>query len=99
MRKAIGDSLGADIPLTLHVLQNLIDSGFRFVQVKGITTDRHYEYIEPEFLILIPIRELPADESRKDVYEPTDSELLRSWAMEKDPAVRVFVKRLVDRRF
>jgi hypothetical protein len=92
MRKAIGDSRGADIPLTLDVLQNLIDSGFRFVQVKGVTADRHYEYIEPDCLILIPIRELPADESGKDVYEPTDSELLQSWATEKDPAVRVFVK-------
>lgn len=55
MRKAIAENRNATILLTLASLQELKDKGFRFVQVRGVTVDMHYEYIigekSPERLI------------------------------------------------
>jgi hypothetical protein len=91
MRKAIRDSKDAVVPLTVELLDQLYRAGWRFVQVKGITADLHYEHIEPHHFVLIPMKHLPKDQVDKDVYEPIDSELLRSWAVEKDAKASVFV--------
>jgi hypothetical protein len=93
MRKAIGDSHNAKTVLTLKVMQVLIDKGYRFVQVRGITVDKHYEYIEPNCIILIPMLELPADQAQKDIYEPIDSELLRQWATEQNKSFKIYVQK------
>jgi hypothetical protein len=91
MRKAIRDSKDAMVPLTVGLLEQLYGAGWRFVQVKGITVDLHYEHIEPHHFVLIPMKQLPKDQGDKDVYEPIDSELLRSWALETDAGASVFV--------
>jgi len=91
MRKAIKDNRDAVVPLTPGILDRLYQAGWRFVQVKGITADLHYEYIEPHHFILIPMKELPGDQEDKDIYEPINSELLQSWASEMDGTVAVFV--------
>jgi hypothetical protein len=93
MRKAIGDSHNAKTVLTLKVLQILIDKGYRFVQVRGISIDKHYEYIEPNCIILIPIHELPTDQAQKDIYEPIGSELLRQWASEQNKNFKIYVQK------
>jgi hypothetical protein len=91
MRKAVADRRGATTPLSLQALQQLEDAGYKFVQVKGITRDKHYDYSEPSFLILVPIKELPANAEKKDIYEPVNSELLQQWANDKTDSVKVFI--------
>lgn len=91
MRKAIRDTREAVVPLTTGILDRLYKEGYRFAQVKGITADLHYEYIEPHHFVLIPMKELPGDQGDKDIYEPINSELLQSWAKEMDGTVAVFV--------
>ncbi len=91
MRKGITDGQIAATRLSVEGLQNLEDKGFKFVQVKGLTLDKHYDYVEPHFLLLLPIRELPTDQSKKDIYEPIGSDLLRQWANEVDSSTQVFI--------
>jgi len=91
MRKAIRDNGRILVPLSVEVLDRLYEKGWRFVQVKGITADLHYEHIEPHHFILIPIKQLPKEQADKDVYEPIDSDLLRLWAGQPDETVGVFV--------
>ena len=54
------------------------------VQVKGLTADKHFDYIEPHVLILVPMKELPSEQEKKDIYEPVSSKLLQQWAAEED---------------
>ena len=90
MRKGIGEGGGATKKFSVKVLEKFKQMGYRYVQVKGLTPDNHYEYIEPSKFVLIPMRELPADQAGKDIYEPIGSDLLASWAVGKD-GVQVFV--------
>jgi hypothetical protein len=91
MRKGISDYRHATTPFTPGVLDALRRKGYRFVQVRGLTVEGHYDYIEPSRLVLIPFRELPAQPEDKDIYEPIDSELLLAWAYDKGNGVAVFV--------
>jgi hypothetical protein len=61
-----------------------VSKGYNFVLVKGFTTDNHYEHIDPGSLVLVPVKELPTDPGKKDVYAPIGSEILHQWANEKD---------------
>jgi hypothetical protein len=65
-------------------LRKIEDEGYKFVQVKGLTADKHFDYIEPHCLILVPMRELPSEQEKKDIYEPVNSKLLEQWATEED---------------
>ena len=89
MRKGKEESKSGTIEFSVKALDNLQSKGFKFVQVKGLTIDRHYDYVEPHFLILVPFKELPTDPLKKDIYEPIDSKLLYKWATEKnmDPEI------------
>ena len=58
MRKGITES-NSTTPLTLQMLRKIEDEGFKFVQVKELTLDKHYDYVEPHFLVLVPMKELP----------------------------------------
>lgn len=91
MRKGIRDGQKGTQLFTQKKLEQLIGKGYRYVQVKGLTTDYHYDYIEPSRIVLIPLRELPADQSAKDIYEPIDSQLLLSWACERDNRLKMFL--------
>ena len=83
MRKGIAEVNTPTIPLTQSALLKIEKEGFKYVQVKGLTTDKHYDYIDPHFLVLVPMKELPVDQDKKDIYEPISSELLLQWANEK----------------
>lgn len=83
MRKGITES-NSTTPLTLQMLRKIEDEGFKFVQVKGLTLDKHYDYVEPHFLVLVPMKELPVAQDQKDIYEPVPSGLLAKWAVEND---------------
>jgi hypothetical protein len=91
MRKSIRETGEARTLFTTTILQELKDRGYRFVLVKAVTLDNRYDYIEPHHLVLIPIKQLPTDQSEKDIYEPIDSPILLQWAGEKDPDIKIFI--------
>ena len=93
MRKAIADSRSGIIPFNISALQSLKKLGYKFVQVRGLTPDNHYEYTEPCFLLLVPIKELPSEAVNKDIYEPIESDILTTWATEKNDTLPVFVSK------
>jgi hypothetical protein len=78
--------------LTKQSLRHLIDSGFRYVLIKGDTTDRRVDYIELKYFTLIPVRELSDDPNQKEIYEPIDSTILMEWASFPDEGVKVFIE-------
>lgn len=91
MRKGIADGQAANIPFNQRSLTALERRGFKYVQIKGLTIDNHYDYIEPRFLVLVPIKELPRDPNQKDIYERVDSKLLRQWAKEENESPRIVI--------
>jgi hypothetical protein len=80
------------IRLTKKSLQQLKDSGFRFVLIKGYTTDRRVDYIELNYFTLIPVKDLPEDPNKKEIYEPIDSEILMEWASFPDDGAKVIIE-------
>ena len=90
MRKAIKQCRGA-VSFDVEALGSLERQGFKFVQVRGINADLQYDYLAPRILLLIPMRELPADPREKDIYEPIPSQLLQEWAKESDEHFKIFV--------
>ncbi|RYY66974.1 MAG: hypothetical protein EOO12_02600 [Chitinophagaceae bacterium] len=86
--------LANTIPFNLKTLQQIEDRGFKYVQVKGFTTDRHYDYVEPQFLVLFPMKELPTDQDQKDIYEPVKSDLLKQWAREEQYGMPVVIAKV-----
>ena len=82
MRKGIAETTSGTRKFDRRSLHRLRSMGYKFVQVKGFTIDKHYEYIEPHFILLVPLKELPTDPLKKDIYEPIDSEILLLWASE-----------------
>jgi hypothetical protein len=84
MRKGIAEARSATIEFNKKALDQLQSKGYKFVQVKGLTVDKHYDYVEPHFLVLVPMKELPTDPFKRDIYEPIGSDLLYQWASEKN---------------
>jgi hypothetical protein len=80
------------IRLTKESLQQLKDSGFRFVLIKGYTTDRRVDYIELNYFTLVPVKDLPEDPNKKEIYEPIDSEILMEWASFPDDGAKVIIE-------
>lgn len=90
MRKGIAEG-NKSTPFTLSSLHKIETDGYKFVQVKGLTMDRHYDYIEPHFLVLVPMKELPKDQDKKDIYEPVPSKLLEKWAVEENETMEIVI--------
>ena len=93
MRKGIKEGSVDTIPFTQHALQVMEKEGFKYVQVKGLTTDKHYDYIDPSLLVLVPMKELPSDQDKKDIYEPVKSDLLRQWAKEEQDYIEIVISK------
>ena len=66
-------------PLTNEALDNLQQKGYKYLQVQGYTLDHHPEYVEPHYLMLVPIKSLSANREKMDIYEAIDSELIKNW--------------------
>ena len=79
------------VRLTLDQLQKLKDKGFRYVQVKGFTSDRRLDYMEPRFLLLIPIKDLSNDPAQKEIYEPINSKILEEWANSANEGIEILI--------
>lgn len=84
MRKAAADGISGNLEFSKKTLDKLMEEGYKYVQVRGLTIDKHYDYIEPSLLVLVPLKELPVTAMKKDIYEPVNSELLYKWAGEKN---------------
>jgi hypothetical protein len=80
------------ITLTKQSLQQLKDSGFRFVLIKGYTTDRRIDYIEVNYFTLVPVKDLSEDPNKKEIYESIDSEILMQWASFPDDGAKVVIE-------
>jgi hypothetical protein len=91
MRKGLAQGRQTTIQFNAAVLKKLETEGFRFVQIKGLTVDKHFDYIEPHFMILVPMKDLPVDQNNKDIYEPIDSTILQQWALENDEHFEVVI--------
>ena len=84
MRKGNAEVKSGTIPFDAEILKDLKSKGYQFVQVKGLTADNHYEYTEPGYLLVVPMKELPPDQIHKDIYESIDSEIIDKLANEKN---------------
>lgn len=84
MRKGEAEKKPGLLEFSVKALNSLQKRGYKFVQVKGLTIDNHYDYSDPHMLVLVPLKELPTDPVKKDIYEPIKSELLYKWAAEKN---------------
>jgi hypothetical protein len=91
MKNDTREDLGATLPLTPAALKALINKGFRYVQVKGFTSDKRLDYISPRYLVLIPIKNLPDDLGKIEIYEPTNSQLLLDWADRPHDGMEVLI--------
>ncbi len=66
-------------PLTFEALNNLQQKGYKYLQIQGYTLDHHPEYVEPHYLMLVPIKELSVKREQMDIYEEIDSSLIKEW--------------------
>ncbi|MFZ1785436.1 MAG: hypothetical protein WAU23_09540 [Ferruginibacter sp.] len=67
-------------PLTIEALNNLQNKGYKYLQVKGFTLDHHPEYVEPHYIMLVPIKELSKNPANMGIYEHIDSDMIKDWA-------------------
>lgn len=67
-------------PLTRKILDQLKQKGFQYVKVKGYTLDKRPEYMEPYYILLVPVNEERAGKGGMEIFESIDSEILAEWA-------------------
>ena len=91
MKKSLKEAASGNIPFCAKSLDDLHNKGYNYVLVKGFTIDRHYEYVDPYILVLVPIKELPSDPMLKDIYEPIKSDILYKWAGEKNEYPQILI--------
>ncbi|HTE12107.1 MAG TPA: hypothetical protein VK645_14080 [Chitinophagaceae bacterium] len=91
MRKGIAAGRSGTVEFNVKALDNLQRKGYKFVHVIGLTADNHYDYTDPDFLLLVPLKELPTDPQKRDIYEPIKSELLYKWAAEVNEHPRIVI--------
>jgi len=80
------------VRLTKQSLQHLKDKGFLYVLIKGYTRDGRVDYIELDYFTLIPVKSLPDDPNKKEIYEPIDSTILVGWASSPDESLKIFIE-------
>ena len=72
------------ITLTVDALDKLKEKGYQYLQIQGFTMDHHPEYIEPYYLMLVPVKSLTANSTNMDVYEEISGETIINWAKRSD---------------
>ena len=91
MKNETRENFGSTAPLTLAALETLKKKGKRYVQVKGFTSDKRLDYMEPRYLVLIPMMALPVDAGKIEIYESIDSKLLQDWASHPGEGMKVLI--------
>ncbi|MBK8520527.1 MAG: hypothetical protein WAT20_15860 [Ferruginibacter sp.] len=97
MTNEVKNNFLCHMPLTNEALHNLQQKGYKYVQVQGYTLDHHPEYVEPHYLMLVPIKSLSANREKMDIYEDINSDLIKEWAKagSNDNRLEIF---LADRK-
>ena len=72
------------VTLTVDALDHLKEKGYQYLQIQGFTMDHHPEYIEPHYLMLVPVKSLTANKATMDVYEEISGETIINWAKRSD---------------
>lgn len=93
MKNETRENFGSTAPFNQAALDTLKKKGFRYVQIKGFTTEKKLDYMEPRYLLLIPIRELPVDSGEMEIYEHVDSKLLMDWALHPRDGMDVLISK------
>jgi len=91
MKNEIRENFQSTVRLTIQLLQQLKDKGYRYVQVKAFTQDKRLDYIDPRYFLLVPVRELSDDPDKKEIYEPINSDILLEWAGSPNVGIDVWV--------
>jgi hypothetical protein len=91
MKNETKENFGSTTPFTSVVLETLKSKGFQFVQIKGFTADKRLDYMEPRYLVLIPMKKLPPDPGTIEIYESINSKLLVDWAANPRDGLNVLV--------
>jgi len=91
MKNENKENFGPKAVLTLQNLQELKKRGFQYVRVNAFTQDKRLDYMEPHYIVLVPMKELSDDMDKKGIYEAIDSSMLKNWANSPDEGIKVFV--------
>ena len=66
--------------LTNEALLDLKEKGYKYLQVQGYTLDHHLEYVEPHYLMLVPVKDFSDNRAKMGIYEDISSETVVNWA-------------------
>ena len=91
MKKSLKEAASGNIPFCIKSLDDLHKKGYKYVLIKGFTIDKHFEYVDPSILVLVPVKELPSDPMLKEIYEPIQSEILYKWATERNEYPQILI--------
>jgi hypothetical protein len=91
MRKAILENRAETIAFNQKAIDKLESEGYKYFQVKGFTIDNHYEHGDPYYILLVPIKSLPVEQGKKDIYESLNSEILQKWVTEENEYPEILI--------
>lgn len=78
--------------LTIKALDDLKEKGYKYLQVQGFTLDHHPEYIEPNYIMLVPMKSLSSKTNKIDIYEDIGGDTIISWAKRsKDESLQIYL--------
>jgi hypothetical protein len=83
MTNEIKKNYDKHLTLTLDALDALKARGYQYLQVQGFTLDHHPEYIEPYYMMLVPLKSL-TNKGNIDVYEDISSDTILNWAKQNE---------------
>mgnify|MGYP001554104728 CR=1 FL=1 len=90
MKKKPRETLQGLMPFNRMTLDWMKEDGYKYVQVKGYTRDKRLDYMEPRYLVLVPLKRLSQNGMDIEIYEPITSNILLSWA-DNEVGVKVMV--------
>lgn len=91
MKNETKENFGTLTLFTTRTLEDLIQKGFHYVKVNAFTHDRRLDYITPQYFILVPYKEFASDITAMGIYEPIESDLLKTWAASSNEDIRIFI--------
>ena len=91
MKNETGEDFGTTASFTLATLEALKTKGFLYVQIKGFTSDKRLDYMEPRYLLLVPLMALPDEPGKVEIYESINSRLLQEWAADPGNGMEVLI--------
>jgi hypothetical protein len=97
MKNETREDFGTTAPFTLAALEVLKNKGFLYVQIKGFTSDKRLDYMEPRYLLLVPMVALPDEPGKVEIYESINSKLLQEWAANPGNGMEILIS--INKKF